>query len=230
MKCPTFNISRITKAIFFSLALCVLCNSSYSQGQHVEISHYIFPEFTQGHVFLKSGDKQTTILNYNTLTEEMVFQDRRGKILAIGNESFANIDSITIRGRKFVLIDDNFFELLHESGHQILAEHKCRVNMPGSPVGYGGTSHTSSVTSVSSLQADGLFYQLKLPDNYETKPYTNYWIKKEGELTQFINMRQLRRIYRNKRSSFDNFVKEHDVKYENQESLILLINHLEDNL
>lgn len=223
----TPNYSNVN-ILFISFILCMSGLSSYSQSQLVEISHYLFPEFIKGSVFMKSGVRQETIMNYNTLTEEMVFQDK-GKILAIGNESVANIDSIIIIDRKFVPVESTFFELLYESGHQIFAEHKCRINMPGSPVGYGGTSHTSSVTSVSSLQADGLFYELKLPDNYETKPYTNYWIKKKGELTQFINMRQLRRIYNNKRSLFDAFVKKHDVKYENEESLITLINYLETN-
>lgn len=229
MENPTFIHFKIIKAVFASLVFCVFCQSTYSQGQLVEITHYLFPDFIKGSVFMKSGVKQATMLNYNTLTEEMVFQDR-GKVLAIGDESVADIDSIIILDRKFVPVNSKFFELLHESGHQLFAEHKCRVNMPGSPVGYGGTSHTSSVTSVSSLQSDGLFYQLKLPDNYETKPYTNYWIKKEGELIQFINMRQLRRIYSSKRSLFDAFVKEHDVKYDNEESLIFLINHMEEGL
>jgi hypothetical protein len=223
---PNYNIVTI---LFLSLIVCMSGLSSYAQSHVVEISHYLFPDFIKGSVFMKTGIRQETIMNYNTLTEEMVFQDK-GKILAIGNESVANIDSIIIKDRKFIPVEGKFFEVLYESGHQILAEHKCRVNMPGSPVGYGGTSHTSSVTSVSSLQSDGLFYQLKLPDNYETKPYTNYWIQKEGELTIFINMRQLRRIYNNKRSLFDAFVKEHDVKYENEESLIRLINHMEKGL
>jgi hypothetical protein len=185
MRNRIFSNYRILKTILLSLGLCVFFLPSYSQNEKIELSHYLFPDFIRGSVFLSSGVKQATILNYNTLTEEMVFQDR-GRILAIGEESLAKIDSITIEGRKFVPIDNKFFEILHESGHNVLAEHKCRVNMPGRQVGYGGTSHTSSVTSVSSLQADGLFYQLKLPDNYETQPYTNYWIEKGGELTQFI--------------------------------------------
>ena len=224
------NHIAMMRPLCFLLLLFMFSYNSYSQDHKVELSHYLFPEFTQGQAFLKSGVQQTTMLNYNSLTEEMVFQDRRGRVLAISEESMANTDSIVIHGRRFVPIGDRFLELLYDSDYQVFAEHKCRVDMPGKPVGYGSTSRTSSVRTISSLQSDGVYYQLTLPDDYKVHPFKDYWIKKEGELTQFTNMRQLRRMYRNQRAAFNDFVSEHNVTYDDPESLILLINYLEKGL
>ena len=160
------------------------------------------------------------------LTEEMLFRDK-GQMLAIGNEAVRNTDSIVIDERTFIPVNEKFLELLVSNGNQLFAEYKCQITMPGKSSGYGGTSQTTAITSVSSIQADGLLYQLKLPDDFKIKPYTNYWIKMDGEYIRFHNMRQLRRIYKDKGTLFDGFLKEHNVKYDNHEGLVMLVQYLE---
>lgn len=214
--------------IYYILVSNLMFISSFAQSKTEEVSHYIFPDFTQGSVLMKSGINQKVLLNYNSLTEEMIYVDK-GTKLAISDETLAKIDTIFIRDKKFVVVGTKFFESIHHSKFDLYIEHKCNAITPGKPAAYGGTSKTSSTTSYSSVYLQGMSYELKLPTGYEVEPYTYYWIKKNGVFQKFMNMRQLKNLYTAKKDQVKAYTKEHDVKYDNQESIIQLIEYLESN-
>lgn len=216
------------KRVIYLLIFSLLFNASHSQSRGIELSHYIFPEFTRGVVLMKSGVKNQAMLNYNELTEEMVFE-KNGKKLAIKKEELVQVDTVYIKNRKFFPLNNKFFELIYHSKCDLYAEYKCKVKEPGKPAAYGGTSETSSTTTYSSVFVGGLSYELKLPDGYETLPYTNYWLKRNGELNKFINMNQLTKLFDDKKDLFKIYVKQHNVKYDNQESIVQLIKYLDTN-
>jgi hypothetical protein len=201
---------------------------SYSQSKVIELSHYLFPEFTQGVILMKSGIKNKALLNYNSLTEEMIFENN-GKKLAIGKGELELVDTVFIKDRKFFTLNSKFIELIYHSKCDLYAEHKCSVKEPGKPAAYGGTTETSATTSYSSFSSGGKIYELKLPDGYETKTYTYYWLKKNGELNKFINMRQLMKLYYDKEDLFKAYVKKNAVDFNKQESIVQLIKYLETN-
>lgn len=219
--------------IYNRLIICILIFSlsfftSYSQVKTIKLSHYVFPEFVQGVILMKTGIENKILLNYNSLTEEMIFKEKERKF-AIVKEQLEQIDTVFINDRKFVMLDDKFIELIYHSKFDLYAEHKCKVNKPGKPSAYGGTSETSATTLRSSFDYGGNTYELKLPDGYKTKPYTYYWLKRNGKLNRFINMRQMIKLFKNKKNLFKAYVKKHDVNYNNQESIVQLIKYLETN-
>jgi hypothetical protein len=216
------------KHLFYLLIFNLLLPTSYSQEKVTELSHYLFPEFNEGIILMKNGIKHKALLNYNSLTEEMIFKDK-GKMLAIGKTELELTDTVFIMDRKFFTLNNKFVELIIHSICDLYAEHKCSVLLPGKPAGYGGTSQTSAVTSYSSINSGGRLYELKLPEDYEIKPYTLYWLKKNGELNKFINLKQLMKLYDDKKDLFKAYVNEHEVKYDNQESIVQLIKYLETN-
>jgi hypothetical protein len=214
------------KRIVGLLICCALPVILPAQVKVIELSHYLFPEFTKGAVLLKTGVSYDAALNYNSLTEEMVFEER-GKVLALGNDVVEQVDTVFITGRKFITIAGRFVELVYASAYNLYAEHKCRVNEPGKPAGYGGTSRTSASSSYSSYQSGGVYYELSLPDGYEVKPYTHYWLSRGGVASRFVNMRQLERLFADKRDAFRDYVRNNNVQLEDQDSMIQLIMHLE---
>jgi hypothetical protein len=215
---------------FYSILICCLIFISLNaQTKYIETSHYLFPEFTQGIILMKAGISNNALLNYNSLTEEMIFEDKDQKKAIAINEMLL-IDTIFIKDRKFVVLNGKFVELVHHSKWDLFVEHKCKVEEQGKPAGYGGTSQTGAATSVSSLYSQGrVVYNLKLPDDFKTKPYIIYWLKKQGELNEFISMRELKKLYMDKKDSIKHFLNENDVKYQNQESIIQLIEYLESD-
>jgi hypothetical protein len=177
---------------------------------------------------MKSGIKNQLLLNYNSLTEEMIFENN-GKKLAIAEGELKLIDTVFIESRKFIPMNNKFFELAYHSKCDLYVEHKCSMIAPGKPSAYGGTSQTSSVTSISSIKSAGRLYEIELPEGYEIKPYTCYWLKKNGELNKFINLKQLMKLYEDKKDLFKAYVRKYDVRYNNQAGMIQLIKYLETN-
>ncbi len=212
------------KRVFYLLIMSVFVATSHSQVKVMELSHYLFPAFTQGVVLMKTGVKNEALLNYNSLTEEMIF-DNKGIKLALGQ--LEQVDTVYIQGRKFFPLNNKFVEIVYQSKHALYAGHKCNVKDPGKPAAYGGTSQTSATTTYSSYFSGGQVYELKLPEGYETKPFIDYWLKKDGKVNKFLSVRQLSKLFCEKENSLKSYLKKHDVKYENQESIVEMIRFLE---
>lgn len=208
------------------LAFALFANFCLGQQKAKEISHYIFPEFIKGSVLMKSGVKNEALLNYNALTEEMIFV-KDGKNLAI--TKLEGIDTVYIGQTKFFIWKNKFVELLYHNKYDLYAGYKGSIVDPGKPAAYGGTTQTSSVTSYSTYISNGQAYALQLPEGVETKGTTEYWLKKDGQVQLFLNMRQLARLFEDKSDLFKKYVKENKVKYENEDSLVDLIKYLEQH-
>lgn len=194
------------------------------------LSHYVFPEFQSGVVLLKNGVRNNAKLNYNAASEEVVFFDENGKILAVGDAVLPQIDTVFIADNKFVRLNNKFLKIMiDEPDVKLFAEHKCRLIPPGKPAAYGGTSQTSSTTSYSSIMSDGKVYDLKLPDDYKIIPYNVFWINRNGKLQSFSNIGQLKRIYRDKKKVVNDYLKKNDVKLTNEKSIEEAIIYLENN-
>lgn len=217
------------KHIYCSLIAILICISSYAQPNDTETTHYLFPEFTRGVILMKDGKRNDALLNYNSLTEEMIFE-KGGQKKAFMISEMLLVDTVFIKDRKFVVLNGKFVELVYHSRWDLYAEHKCKVEEQGKPAGYGGTSQTGAASSVSSLYSqERVVYDLKLPDDYEIKPYSIYWLKKNGELNKFANLRELKKLFEDKKDAYKKYSKINRVKYQDQESIIQCIEYLESN-
>jgi len=217
------------KHIFCLLITSWICYPLYAQPNLVEKSHYLFPEFTRGVVLMKDGKTNNASLNYNSLTEEMIFENK-GTKMAIAPNQIPLIDTVFINNRKFVVFNDKFVESVYRSTWGLYIEHKCKLEEQGTPAGYGGTTQTSAAKSVSTLASEGrVIYDLKLPDRYKTNPYFIYWLSKNGELNNFANLRELKKLFEDEKDQIKKYSKTHHVKYEDQESIVQLIGFLVSN-
>jgi hypothetical protein len=214
------------RKIYLFLILGLIADQSFGQRKAVEVSHYVYPEFIKGAVLMKSGVKNDAMLNYNALTEEMIFI-KDGKNLAITR--LEDIDTVYIGNTRFIILKNKFVEIIYHNKYDLYAGYKGSIVDPGKPAAYGGTSQTSSVTTYSTFLSNGQAYELQLPEGVETKGTTEYWLKKDGQVQLFLNIRQLARLFEDKSDLFKKYVKENKVKLENEESLVGLIKFLEKN-
>lgn len=211
------------------IAVFLFIGTALYAQQTVQLSHYVFPEFKQGVVLMKNGQQNKTLLNYNSLSEEVVFNNN-GTILALGNEILLQVDTVFIGDKQFVWLKKGFKEILLNSGDkQLFAEHKCRVIPPGKPAAYGGTSQTSSAQSYSSILSGGRVYDLKLPDDYKVLPGVVYWIGNGEDVKSFGNLNQLRKIYKDKRNQMKEYTDKNKVEFADTQSVKALIDFLESN-
>lgn len=198
---------------------------TFAQVRSTELTHYIFPEFVDGVVLMKNGRKNEASINYNSLSEEMIFE-KNGIKLAFGKAETELVDTIFMEDRKFVTLNNKFVELLYQSKSNLYAEYRCKIQAPGKSVGFGGTSETAAVDNYSTIQGNAL-YELELPEGYKSNPYIIYWLKKDGELKELINMRKLMNLYGEKKDLFKAYVNKHNVKFEEPQDIQGLVKYLE---
>lgn len=177
---------------------------TFAQNEKNILSHYLFPEFIQGQVRLKSGTITESRLNYNALTEEMIFENN-GKHLAIAKPE--SIDTIYIQGKKFIPEGKVFYEIFTNLPVPLAIHHQCSVTPPGNPSGFGGTSQTTSISTSSRLFLSGGIYELKLPDDYIIEPYDEFLIKKDNIYFKANNIKQVIKCFPDKSDAIKDFVK-----------------------
>jgi hypothetical protein len=204
-------------------ALILITSTLNVSGQQVKVisPHYVLPEFTKGKVLMKTGVTRELKMNYNLITEEMIFE-YPGKYLALSD--IGTIDTIYILDRKFIPSGKIFYELLMKTPAVLFARYACDIIPPGKEAGYGTTSQTTSIMSVEQLFSNrGRAYELQLPDDYVITPRTEFLLQKDGELLRIYNIKQVIKAFPEKEALIKKYAKDTKIDFKKQEDVISLI-------
>jgi hypothetical protein len=202
--------------------LCIITIQLTAQTSSDEnYLQYLFPGFTKSIVKIKTGLSYYAVLNYNTVTEKMVF--KQDSIL-LDMANIKAIDTIFLQSRKFVPVNQVFYEVLLNAPISLFIQHKSDLIPPGSPSGYGSTSQTTAIKNFSSLSLNSQTYNLKLPSDFTINPIPVYWIRKDNTMFSFLNKRQFLKIFPGKNNEIEMFIKQNHLKIENRDDLIELVN------
>lgn len=216
-----FNLSGIVRSL--SAGLIILLFSIYSvsgQKSNVVSPHYLLPEFTKGKVLLKEGTPRDLKLNYNMITEEMIFE-YPGKYLALAD--IETIDTVYILNRKFIPSGKIFHELLLKSRVPLFAKYTCTITPPGKPSGYGGTSQTSAITVFDQVFSKGRAYEMELPADYVVVPDTQFLLFVNGDFIRIYNLKQVIKEFPEKEAQIKEYNKNRKTDFKNQNDVIDLI-------
>jgi hypothetical protein len=66
-----------------------------------------------------------------------------------------------------------------------------------------------------------------LPEDFKIKPYLIYWLKKDGEINKFFNLKQLNKVFRDRKDQIKEYVSSNKTDYNDMESMVRLIRYLE---
>ena len=183
---------------------------------------YYFPDFTAGKVKMKSGQIQTPILNYNTVTEKMVFI-RDGKYYDISNPEM--VDTVILQDIRFVPVGKAFYEVLMPDNPSLYIQFKGELLPAGKPAGYGGTSQLASSTYLSSVALSSGRYNLPIPSDYIVRISQVFWIRKDTEWFSFINEKQFLNLFPDKADKLKAFIKKNHIKTDRKEQIIELVKY-----
>lgn len=185
-----------------------------------DLPQYLFQEFSSGSIKKKSGTTVQMILNYNTITEKMVVSEEN-RFFDLTNVEL--IDTIIINARKFVPFRGGFYEVLLRAPFSLLIQHKSSMEPVGSPAGYGSTSQTSAIDNYVGLGSRQGTLNLKIPDQYEIKAISTYWIVNASTQTSFVNRNQFLKISTQNRKELEDFIKKNRIKFENPDDVVKLM-------
>ena len=215
------TVKRLSLRAIFTVLLCAYAFFVSAQsGSSDKRSQYLFPDFDSCQVKMTSGTINNVIANYNTITEKMVFM-RDGTPHDMTSITF--VDTVTIRGRHFVPVDGAFYELLLDAPVALFIENKSDLVDPGQPSGYGGRSQTSAIDRISVIKDGDLFYNLEIPDEYTINPSPVFWIRKDSQMSSFLNKRQFLKIFPDQKDELEQFMKQNSLKMDDPEDVIRLV-------
>lgn len=184
------------------------------------ISHYVLPAFVKGTVKMKNGQTEIAMMDYNKLTEEMIF-DREGTKLAL--DSLEKIDTVYLDTHTFIPHEKVFYEVLVKGKVSLFEQDKCNLLAAGNPAGYGGTTETGVSRSISMLTNSGRAYMLHLPRDYHVTDASLFWIRNSGKYYKANNAGQIIRVFPEKSKEIKKFIKVHNLDLKNPADVVKLI-------
>jgi hypothetical protein len=221
MKNFAFRIN-ICKTIMMVLILSLsepLRSQTTSDGSSPQ---YLFPGFTTGKVIMKNGTIQTAVMNYNTVTERMVYE-KNGKLYDMVNTEM--MDTVFVQESKFVPVGKVFYEVLLVAPISLFVQNIGDLIPPGTPAGYGGTSQVSNTKLMSSIELSSGYFNLKLPSDYTVNADPVYWIRINNNMYSFINEKQFLKIFPGKEGDLKQYIKQNRIKFNKISNLVSLAEH-----
>lgn len=205
-----------------SVVLFSVLLSNFASAQPQKNGHYIFPEFEKAVVYLKSGVSETIDLNYNTITEEMVFV-KNGAFLAMDN--LKDIERVEIGDRLFIPVSNVFYEQLSDGGIPLLMRHKSKLLMKGKSTELGSTQ-ASAVDNISNISSSGKVYNLEIGAEYGLIHEDSFFISKGDKFLPFNNMKEAGRAFPDKAQQIKHYKSNQKVRFGNQNDVTELLKYL----
>ena len=195
-----------------------------------EISNgLLFPEYQKGDVYFKNHTVVKSLLNYETLTKEMLFK-QNDQVLALGLTE--TIDSVVIANRVFVNYEKSeFFEKVSIGNGDLYIEYISSLISVGKQAGYGGYSQVSNVKSIGRMSSTdgGTTYQpneLSLNEKYNAKTHTSFWIRRDGKFIALGSQNQFFKAFPNKKQEIKSYLIDHKINYESMNDVKSLLNYI----
>lgn len=209
--------------LIFIIAFSPLANSQTTSNG--ETPQFLFPDFSAGIIKMKNGTTQRIMLNYNMVSEKVVYQKDDKLFDLIGLDM---VDSVIIENCAFIPVDGVFHEVLLVAPLSLFLEWKGSLIPPGTPAGYGGTSQVSSTKILSSVQLSSGYYNIKLPSDYTVNVEKRYWLRSEGVANFFTSERQFLKLYPAKENELKLFIKKNKIKFEKIADIVKLTAYLNE--
>jgi len=221
MKYPFY----IKKAIIRVFALFLLFHFyvlAAQQDKTGELRQYLFPAFNVGSVKTINGMSKDIILNYNTVTEKMVFE-QNGKYYDLIHQK--SVDTIYLLDKKFIPYENFFLEILYQDKISLGIQHKSNLQAPGKPVGYGGTSELASSNYLTGIELSSGYFNLKIPDDYIVKYSPVYWIKTGDTWQKFFTAKQFLKLFPEYSKALSEFIRKSRIKFDKSEDITKLVKY-----
>ncbi len=214
------NIKFVSLSALF---VFVTCFAVAQRNQDGSMPQYLLPEFTDGKVLMQNGQILNEYMNYNTVTERMVYI-KDEKYWDLANPQM--VDTVYLDGRKFVPKGKYFNELLVKGKHSLFIQNKGTLMSAGAPVGYGGKSQLAVADVLNTVDLASGRYNLPIPDDFIVNPSPVYWIKNDSGTYEFTNEKQFLEIFGEEGAAVKEFMKKNKLRAGRVDHLMKIVSFL----
>ena len=177
---------------------------------------YLYPQFTEGQVFMKTGMASDSKLNYNLLLGEIEFvQDNDTMVISRKND----ITLIAVAQDTFIY-KNGYLKLIHSGTVKVCLKDKIKLKDIVKKGAMGTPNRTSSVDSYKSLPLGGKIYDIISADDLEFQRTLEFFIlTSSGDLIEF-KKKNIMGLYPQKEDEIKEFLKSKKVKFDSQDDII----------
>jgi hypothetical protein len=198
------TLALLSTIFFFAVNL----NSQIiSEGPSAQ---FLFQDFIKGKVLMKNGEVHQLLLNYNTLSEKIVYK-QSDKNYDLMNQDSA--DTIYLQHLKFISSSGVLYQVLLSAKVPFFVHYEGKLIPPGTPAGYGENSQVSNTKIQTSFSTSSGSYNLDLPADYKVRIDLTYSIILNETLIEFSNQREFLKIFPGKADDLKGFIRKNKIKF-----------------
>jgi len=214
------------KKKFITIAIFVFLILLTAKSEEI-INGLLFPEYQKGNVYFKNHKVVGSLLNYETVTKEMLFK-QNDQVLSLGLTQ--TIDSVVIAGRVFVNYEKcEFFEKTSAGNGDLYIQYISTLISQGKQAGFGGYSQVSKVESIGSMTTTdgGQTHQtdeLSSNERFKARKKFSFWIRRDGKFIAISSQKQVLKAFPNKKQKIQSYLTDHKIDFESVDDVKSLLN------
>jgi len=184
---------------------------------------YRYPQFTAGRVYFVNGDVSAAKLNYNLITETMLFVNQKGDTLAIADETAVKF--ITIEKDSFYY-DNGYLEFVDGNKSVRLAiKQRIKFSDKKKIGAFGMPTSTVRTESDDTFLGDRRFNFL-VAEDLIFKKETEFYLSQGSNNFVVLNKKNLLKIFPRNKENIEAFLKEKNINLQAAKDVEMLIQYL----
>ena len=208
-------------AFAFFLLIGTVLNVNAQGNSDRPLPQFLFPVFADGVIIMKDASKSEARLNYN-MVEEAMISEKDGVYWRSQNPAL--IDTIYLQNRKFVPVDNAFYEILATGEATFFLENKSNYVSVGEDIGYGAKSHSIDHTELTRFETWSSVATVELPKNVTISKASVNWVRRNGSMQRFNSEKQLLKMFPEKKIQISDYIDKQKINLKVREDLIKLGN------
>ena len=208
-------------AFVFFLLIGTVLNVNAQGNSDRPLPQFLFPVFADGVIIMKDASKSEARLNYN-MVEEAMISEKDGVYWRSQNPAL--IDTIYLQNRKFVPVDNAFYEILATGEATFFLENKSKYVSVGEDIGYGVKSHSIDHTELTRFETWSSVVTVELPKNVTISKVSVNWVRRNGTMQRFNTEKQLLKMFSEKKIRISDYIDKQKINLKVREDLIKLGN------
>lgn len=188
---------------------------------------FSYPQFTSGKVFFKDGSKAMAKMNYNRLSDQMLFIDPKGDTLELADEKTIAVIAID---KDTFFYDEGYVRIIADYGVVKLAEKQIWVVADVRKVGTHNSAKSSvAITSLGTYSDEGArakSYDLVINENIIIRKETQYYFGDTYNHFARAGKKRLLLLLPKEELSIETYLKENKVNFDKKQDLEKLVQFL----
>jgi hypothetical protein len=206
------------KGLLLILLIGLIINLNAQTDQQKNLPQFLNPGFVKSRIAMKTGKDIYMMLNYNLVTERMIFLQKEKVYDMIKYDA---IDTIYMNGGMFVPNGKVFYEVFQGPRLTFYIQHRGSLLSAPKPAAFGGTSEVNASSYISRIDLGAsMVYNMKLNEEIRVKYSPLYWVSVNNIMYCFTGERQLLKIFTGKEDLIKQYIKNNGLKFENRGDLI----------